>query len=234
MAGTRQESRERITAEILSAARNQLADVGAAALSLRAIARELGMVSSAVYRYVASRDELLTRLIVEAYDSLGAIAERAAADHPAGGDLDRWIATARAIRSWAIEHPHQFLLLYGSPVPGYAAPDDTVVPGTRVTLALVAIVRDAANGGRLAPSIASSSPPGDGPDDGLGTDLDRLGAIVELPVPRSVVLAFLAAWTQLFGLVSFELTNQTRGIVDHHPDLFDATARLAAEQIGLR
>ena len=86
------------------------------------------MVSSAVYRYVESRDDLLTRLIVEAYDALGAPIEQTSADHRGDSDLERWLATARAIRTWAIGHPHEYLLLYGSPVPGYAAPDDTVVP----------------------------------------------------------------------------------------------------------
>ncbi|MEO6570608.1 MAG: TetR/AcrR family transcriptional regulator, partial [Ilumatobacteraceae bacterium] len=141
MAETRRQARDRITDEIMAAAREQLAEVGAAALSLRSVARQVGMVSSAVYRYVESRDDLLTRLIIEAYDAIGDVAERAAADAAHGSDLDRWAATGSAIRSWAIEHPHDHFLLYGTPVPGYIAPQDTVVSGTRVTLALAAIVR---------------------------------------------------------------------------------------------
>ncbi len=226
----RQENRDQITAEIMDAARRQLADVGAAALSLRSIAREIGMVSSAVYRYVESRDELLTRLIVEAYDALGATAERAAAEHADSDDSDRWVATATAIREWATEHPHEYLLLYGSPVPGYAAPTDTVVPGTRVTFALVSIVRDAHAGGRLdAPSPSPGTI-----DDDLADDLITLNEVSELPVAPATTLAFLAAWTQLFGLIGFELTNQTRGMIEHHADLFEATARMGAERIGLR
>ncbi|MDH4077762.1 MAG: TetR/AcrR family transcriptional regulator, partial [Acidimicrobiia bacterium] len=103
----------------MAAARRQLAAEGAAALSLRSVARELGMVSSAVYRYFESRDALLTGLIVDAYDALGAAAE-AAAETRDGSDLDRWVITARAIREWALDHPHEYALLYGSPVPGYA------------------------------------------------------------------------------------------------------------------
>lgn len=230
---TRHEARTRITAELMAAARRQLAEVGAAGLSLREVAREIGMVSSAVYRYVDSRDDLLTRLIIEAYDALGATAERASATaavtEPAA-DLDRWAATAHAIRTWSIEHPHEHLLLYGSPVPGYAAPEDTVVPGTRVTLALVGIVADAANAGRLAPPAATGLVlPAE-----LADELDRLADVTGQAVPAETVVAVLAAWTQMFGLIGFEITNQTRGVVTEHAALFDATVRRLAHHIGLR
>ena len=113
----RERVRAELTAEITDAARRQLAEVGAAALSLRAVARELGMASSAVYRYFPSRDDLLTRLIIDGYDDLGAAAE--AADDPAAAAAERWLAVCRAVRTWALAHPHEYALLYGSPVPGY-------------------------------------------------------------------------------------------------------------------
>ena len=225
----RARAREQITGEILDEARRQLAEHGAAALSLRSIARELGMVSSAVYRYVDSRDDLLTRLIVEAYDSLGEATEQAVAASAGSPDAERWVKAAAAIRSWALASPHEYMLLYGTPVPGYAAPDDTVAPGTRGTLALLSIVREAAVAGRLTspPEPAQVTKP-------LRGDLMRLARIVELPVDASVLLAVLAAWTQLFGLLGFELSNQTRGIVEDHAALFAATARLGARTIGLQ
>src|SRR5215207_9080182 len=107
----RERVRAELTTEITDAARRQLAEVGAAALSLRAVARELGMASSAVYRYFPSRDDLLTRLIIEGYDALGAAAE--AADDPADPPLDRWLAVCRTVRRWALAHPHEYALLYG-------------------------------------------------------------------------------------------------------------------------
>lgn len=230
---TRREARARITAELMGAARRQLAEVGAAGLSLREVAREIGMVSSAVYRYVESRDDLLTRLIVEAYDGLGAAAEtasaRAAADRP-GDDLARWVSTAAAVREWALAHPQDYLLLYGSPVPGYAAPDDTVDPGTRVTYALVRIVTDAETAGRLAPP--AGPPPCSGAT--LDDDLARLATTLGSTLEPTAVLAVLVAWTQLFGLVSFELTNQTRGVVTDHAGLFRATTHRLGHQVGLR
>lgn len=212
----------------MDAARAQLVQVGAAGLSLREVAREVGMVSSAVYRYVASRDELLTRLIIEAYDALGAVAE-AAVGSSDGSDLDRWVAGADAIRAWAVAHPQQYLLLYGTPVPGYAAPADTIGPGVRVTLALLSVVRDAATGGRL---VAATDP---GPLPGhLRDDLARLQEQVDLAVDAATTIGFLAAWTQLFGLIGFELTNQTRGVATDHAALVTATARAGAHTIGLR
>jgi AcrR family transcriptional regulator len=225
----RARARDQITGEILDEAHRQLAANGAAALSLRSIARELGMVSSAVYRYVASRDDLITRLIVESYDSLGEATERAVADSVGLPDVDRWVRTALAIRAWAIDCRHEYMLLYGTPVPGYAAPDDTVAPGTRVTRALLSIVRDAAVAGRL-------HPPSGQPDVEplLAEELASLTRTVELPITEPVAVAVLAAWTQLFGLIGFELTNQTRGVVESHDALFTATARLAAHTIGLQ
>lgn len=229
-AGKRQQTRARITTEILDAARAQLAEVGAAGLSLRSVAREIGMVSSAVYRYVASRDELLTRLIIEAYDSLGEAAERAARRTRGAADADRWLAVARAVRAWALAHPHEYELLYGSPVPGYAAPPDTVDSAIRPTLALVSIVRDSIEGGRLAPPANDHVPLGPR----LTRDLGALASQTGAGADPHVVLAVLTAWTQLFGLVGFELTNQTRGLTTDDAGLFDAATRQMAHAIGLR
>src|SRR4051794_15839993 len=125
----RARARAAITEEILNEGRRQLAAEGAAALSLRSIARELGMVSSAVYRYVDSRDDLLTRLIIESYNSLGDATEAAVAASATQAPASRWVDAALTIRQWALARPHEYMLLYGTPVPGYAAPDDTVAPG---------------------------------------------------------------------------------------------------------
>src|SRR4051812_26619181 len=147
----RARARIEVTAAIKDEARRQLAAEGAAKLSLRAVARELGMVSSALYRYFPSRDDLLTALIIDAYDSVGEAAEAARdAAEEAGGDVAgpvrRWVAACEAVRRWALAHPHEYALIYGSPVPGYVAPDTTVPPASRVGLVLIGIVRDALRG----------------------------------------------------------------------------------------
>lgn len=223
----RARARAEITAEILDAARRQLAEVGAAQLSLRAVARELGMVSSAVYRYVASRDELLTLLIVDSYDSLGEAAEAAAEASRRRSPRNRWVDVARAVRAWAVSHPNEYALVYGSPVPGYEAPQDTVVPGTRVSRLLVSIVAEAAATRRLEPTLPVELPAS------TAAELRELAGLLEVDLPEQLLAATLVAWTQLFGLVSFEVFGQTRGIVDDHDAFFTAAAGAMAAGIGL-
>src|SRR3954447_11315205 len=98
---------ERI-AEIKTAARRQLVEVGSDGLSLRAVARELGVVSSAVYRYFSSRDELLTALIVDSYDDVGSASGAAAAASASRPAAERWKAVARAVWTWAVANPHDY------------------------------------------------------------------------------------------------------------------------------
>lgn len=221
----RDRARSDVTRQILDTARSHLADHGAAGLSLRAVARDLGLVSSAVYRYVESRDALLTALIVEAYDALGAVAEAASATD--GSASDRWVTTAVAIREWAVGHRHEYLLLFGTPVPGYAAPADTVGPALRTPLALVGIVREAHAAGSLEPTA-------DVPDPEVARQLGALAAQAAPGLPAAALYAAVLAWTQLFGLLSFELTAQTRGMVDDDGALFRAAAATAADRLGLR
>ncbi len=154
----RARAREAVHASILAAARVRLTDEGPSQLSLRAVARDVGMVSSAVYRYFPSRDDLLTALLIADYDELGAAVEAAdAAAGPAPGA--RWVAVCRAIRTWSIAHPGDFALLFGSPVPGYAAPRSTVEPASRTTLTIVRVVADAvADPGYRAPDAPRSGP----------------------------------------------------------------------------
>src|SRR4029079_4389701 len=117
--GKRQDTRHRIEGQIIELGRRHLVTEGAAGLSLRAIARDLGMVSSALYRSVASRDDLLTLLLVDAYSELADEVDRAAA---AGGPWrDQLLAMANAVRAWAVDQPARWALLYGSPGPGYHA-----------------------------------------------------------------------------------------------------------------
>src|ERR1700737_1118305 len=128
----RERARAELTHEIKEEARRQLAAEGAPRLSLRAVARELGMVSSALYRYFPSRDDLLTALIIDAYESIGAQVEAADAARPPADLRGRWRAMAQAVRKGALAHPHEYALVYGSPVPGYSAPQETIVPASRV------------------------------------------------------------------------------------------------------
>ena len=225
----RDRARTEIRAEILATARAHLATEGAAGLSLRAVARQLGLVSSAVYRYFENRDVLLTALIVDAYNALGEAAEAAAHGSEDLPPLQRWLAAAQAIRNWALAHPQEYALLYGSPVPGYEAPQDTVVPGTRVTFALLSIVRHANLQTPLRPSADIQASDANG----LEQELRSLATLTGAEVEPDTLLAMLVAWTQLFGLLSFELFGQTRGMVADHQALYVAATTAMGRQIGL-
>jgi len=221
----RQRARAELTREIKEAARRQLAETGAPQLSLRAVARELGLVSSALYRYFPSRDDLLTALIIDAYDSLGEAAETAAAATGTAGPSSGWRAVCHAIRDWARQNPHEYALIYGSPVPGYQAPRDTVAPAARVPLVLGRLVSDS-----CALQAASSAGPagGAGPASArreqISTILAAQAAIVAgaiAPgVPEPVIVRVLIAWTQLFGMISFELFGQFVGSADPADEFF--------------
>ncbi|MEV5508505.1 TetR/AcrR family transcriptional regulator [Streptomyces orinoci] len=225
--GARERARDEIVAAIKEEARRQLARDGAAKLSLRAVARELGMVSSALYRYFPSRDELLTALIVDAYDAVGARAEAALAAADPADPAARWSAVCGAVREWALAHPHEYALIYGSPVPGYQAPEATIEPAGRVALALVAIARDAHAAGRLKELQVPPAPPV------VCTDLERLTAEYALGLPAPVAAALVASWAQLFGLIGFELFGQFNNVVEARDAFFAHSVRGLAHQIGI-
>ena len=221
----RERVRAEITGEITDAARRQLAEVGAAALSLRAVARELGMASSAVYRYFPSRDDLLTRLIIDGYDSLGAAGE--AADDPSAPPAQRWLAVCRAVRSWALAHPHEYALLYGSPVPGYSAPPDTVPAGSRVGIVLGRVLGDAARAGEL-PHVTGERDRGPLTDDAVAV----LGG--EHPaLDDAVRVRALLAWSSIYGTISFELFGHFVGSVPDADRYFDRAMTELARLVGL-
>jgi AcrR family transcriptional regulator len=222
--GARARARTEVTVAIKDEARRQLAADGAARLSLRAVARELGMVSSALYRYFPSRDELLTALIIDAYNSLGDAAEAA---HEAVGEaapVRRWTAVCEAVRGWALGHPHEYALIYGSPVPGYVAPDTTVPAAARVGLVLIGIVRDAHRGLGLAkPPLAAE----------LRPEAERMTADLAPDLPPEVVTAMVAAWAQLYGLVNFELFGQFNRVVEDRGTFFRHAVGQLAHAVGL-
>jgi AcrR family transcriptional regulator len=226
MPSARERVRAELTAEITDAARRQLAEVGAAALSLRAVAREVGMVSSAVYRYFPSRDDLLTRLIIDGYDDLGAAGE--AADDPTAPPAERWLAVCRAVRTWALAHPHEYALLYGSPVPGYSAPVDTVAAASRVGIVLGRILGDAARDGALPPASGVARDAALVSDDAVAV----LGG--EHPsLDDAVRIRALLAWSSLYGTISFELFGHFVGSVEDGDRYFDRVMGDLATLIGL-
>lgn len=225
----RERARVELTNEIKAVARNHLADAGAHGLSLRAVARDMGMVSSAIYRYFPSRDDLLTALIIDSYQALGDSVDQALTDTFTDAYRPRWFAICHATRAWAIKNPHEYALIFGSPIPGYRAPQDTVVPAIRVPLALLAVLRDARSAQDLdEPYIA----------DDLDADLDaQLLPVVTAfapELPTWLLARGILAWSQLFGMISFELFGQFVGSVEPAGAFFEHAVALTADFVGLR
>jgi AcrR family transcriptional regulator len=182
----------------VASARRQLAEIGPAQLSVRAVARDLGMASSAVYRYFPSRDELLTELLVIIYGELADLLEEADETCERVDLTGRWHTLGSTLRSWAVATPHEYAFLYGSPVPGYAAPEATVAPSARVTGVLISLARDLPVEGARAPAYADFR-------DLAGGDLS------DEAILRSVI-----AWGGLLGAISLELFGHLhRAVTDY-------------------
>ncbi|MET3932018.1 TetR/AcrR family transcriptional regulator [Arthrobacter sp. OAP107] len=225
----RERARAQTIADIIRLGRQHLARHGAAALSLRAVARDLGVVSSAVYRYVGSRDELLTLLLVDAYNNLGDAVDAAVEAVPADESRGRFAALARAVRGWALQEPARYGLLFGSPVPGYQAPAErTMAPGTRVVGGLVQILDAAHRAGRLRERGPSAVPAP------LAADLDAIRRELGVDVPDALLARGALVWTSLFGAVSFEVFGQYGAGTFSAPDeLFEHHIAVLADVAGL-
>ena len=222
----RQQLRLNQTETIKAVARRLLADKGVASLSLREVAREMGVVSSALYRYFATRDELLTALVFDAYSDLGATVEAADVTSEGLPPRVRWRRACGAVRSWARAHPHEWALLYGTPLPGYVAPPRTIAAAARVTVVL----------GRILDEAHDAAPPRrrvtDAPDVATFLDVDALAAIVpHLGVPQYV--GALSGWTTIMGAVSFELFGHYVGSVTNGDAWFAALSDHVADQLGI-
>lgn len=210
-------------ADLTAEARRQLAAVGPAALSVRAVARALGMPSSGVYRYVASRDELLTLLIVDGYDSLADRLETTAAEQSGDGPAARrrrFLAVTGAVWDWADDHPHEYALLYGTPVPGYAAPEATIAPVERLTAVL------------LEPLEGLRAAAGPAPTGLLAADAAAVGARFGNLEP-STVLAALGLWATIFGVISLHRFGHTHNVISGGRDWFVQTMEMQADRLGL-
>jgi AcrR family transcriptional regulator len=232
--GARERARAEVMSELLASARERLGTDGAANLSLRAVARDLGMASSAVYRYVDSRDALLTLLIIEAYDAIGAAVEDASRASRERGEppAQRWLASARAARTWALANPHAYELIYGTPVPGYRAPQDTVASALRVWSAIIEPLLAAHADGSLRPT---------GPDfETRGLVEPEVYAFAGLasdgqapPDVARAVTRSMSLFAVLIGAISAELFGHLHRVAADHARLFDVTIATASAGIGL-
>jgi AcrR family transcriptional regulator len=196
-------------------------------LSLRAVARDLGVVSSAVYRYFASRDDLLTALLIDGYTSMADAIERAEAEAPRRDLAARWLALGRAAREWALEHRPEYALLYGSPVPGYAAPQDTIGPASRPVVVAMSILRDGVERGAVA--IPSDRLP-----KAVRADMERVEGLPGFEgVPPTLLARAMSEWARMFGTISFELFGRLVNAVTDYDAYFEHQLRTTLRTLGL-
>ena len=219
MTQTRRERvRAETTIEIKEVAVQQMAQQGAASLSLRSIAREMGMSAPALYRYFPNRDALVTALIVDAYNSLAA-ALRVANEGQDSGDYNgRFQAVTRAYREWALNHRAEYALIYGTPIPGYEAPrEETVMPAAGVNLVIGYLLSEAVKAGKLTIPEAYFNV---SPD--LQAELDALAAMVpEEDVVSAGVLLTITIFSRLHGLVWGELDEHFAPKIADSGELFE-------------
>ncbi|WP_055703259.1 MULTISPECIES: TetR/AcrR family transcriptional regulator [Streptomyces] len=219
-ASPRERYRVQVRAEIKEHAWEQIATAGASALSLNAIAKRMGMSGPALYRYYANRDALITELITDAYRSLADTFRAVGPTAPAaptgsttataptarpGPDLS---ALAHALRHWALDDPQRYLLIYGTPVPGYRAPDDVTAISDEIMATLLG---------------ACPAPPSDAPATPLEQHLaERLQWAVDAPASPAALHRALTFWTRLHGVLSLELAGHFSGMGFDPAQLFAA------------
>ncbi len=246
-AGLRARRREELIEEAVAVGRRHLVTAGAAGMSVRAIARDIGIAPSALYRYFPSRDALLTELIrrtfVEIDALLQAAVSRALAAHP-GDPLSAWVDTAAEYRTWALAHSEEFSLVYGTPVPGYWAPEEATREVGRdaggafarpllaaVELGLIEVASVEQTHRAMSPALRQHLA---GFATGRGfpaVDLAASGGTAGADRLAALYAAGLGGWAQLQGLVAMELFGHLRPAAPHAEEYFRVEATAIAGRL---
>ncbi|MFJ9343556.1 TetR-like C-terminal domain-containing protein [Streptomyces sp. NPDC101733] len=225
-AGTRDKEAEAVRrAALARLPRRRLVD-----LDLDDLAREAGVDGSAVHKTYPGEWDLLTDLVMGAYNAMGDAAERAA-----GPDADQepsplaeWVAVCRNVRRWALDHPHEYALIWAAPVPGYSAPPETMAAGARTVLALLAPLRRALAAGTLAAHAEDPEL-----SEGMRRNVEPLTGGLLAGLPDPVVARMLTAWTQLHGMLGFEVYGHIAGVAADPEAFYTYSATAMGAHVGL-
>ncbi len=204
MARKRNDELNAATAEaIKNIARQLMAEEGTNGLSVRGIAKVLDLTPPAIYHYFASLDDLTTALIVDSFNALADALEAAAAQSTAPTAGGKLIDVLMAYRQWAVDHPIDFQLIYGNPIPGYVAPRDLTVPAVvRTFVVTVSLIEEALQTGELLPE----SPYDDIPLV-VAARLQELIAEGGYPIATLSMYLTMIIWTEVHGIIYLELFN---------------------------
>ena len=224
----RERFRQATIDEIKQTARAQMAAEGPASLSLRAVARTMGITPSALYRYFEGIDNLITALCVDAYNALGDAVAYAVDAAPADNPVARWFAYCRGMRRWALENAADFALIYGTPLPGYHAPEDATRPaGVRfTTVALQLLAESMASGALDLDRALIQYTPRVNP--GLEALLDGTGAFSD----RRSIAILLGVWTIMQGHLTLELFGHLNWLETDRDAVFDEHVRAMLLTMG--
>ena len=207
----REQARERgqMTGQIKAAARRQMAEYGTAGLSLRGIAREMGITAPAIYNYYSRLDDLITALIVDAFTALAEAMEAAEAEVATDRPYDKIMALCLAYRRWATAHPVDFQLIYGNPIPGYQAPEELTIPlARRPFMGLFRCFLQAYQTGELIiPAEYQAVPPATA--EGIAA-WKRLSGI---EMPDALLALLMSGWSRIHGMVMLELFHHIQPLV---------------------
>lgn len=199
----REQQRQATLNEIKTLARRQMAREGTGALSLRAIAAEMGVTAPALYRYYANRDDLITALIIDAYNALADTTQAACDAQPPDDHIAQMRAGMLAYRRWALDNRVDFELIFGNPIPSYHAPVEQTRPVARRNITAFAnVIANAARAGKLHPR----------------------GDLVDVPAPvrealgqigdnAAVVYVAMHGWARIHGLIMLELFGHSPPVV---------------------
>jgi AcrR family transcriptional regulator len=209
----RRQLHENIREEIKSVARKQITESSVSSLSLGAIARELGVTTPALYRYFPSRDDLVNALIADAYTSFTESLEAARDAVPAGDHAGRFRGLCMAYHAWAVAHPQQYILIFGTPVPGYSLDTAAGEVADRSFQVLLDVINEAAQAGRINFSFQ------DNPSIKLQKQLERTPPRGK-SYPAPVMYLALVSWSFIHGVTSLELYQRYAGILANRTDEF--------------
>ena len=213
--------------EIKTLARRQLAEQGPGAVSLRAIAREMGIASSALFRYFPSYSDLISTIVVEAYSNLADALTSARDACPSADHAATWFAICQAYRSWSLENPAEFALLFGTPLPGYEAPQEITGPAASRSIEVaLGVYAAAVQAGTADPG--RSQVPADLKIGALGESLLQQRDSLYEPRVAGIVLS---AWAAVLGFLVAEIFGSLSRLTDEPDRLY--VSHLRAAMLGM-
>ncbi len=215
-------------AEIRTTARALLVEHGDVGVSVRAVARAMGMTPAALYRYVDGFDELMVLVAVDVHDDLVAALERTRDEDPDAGVATRFLAVSRTFRRWALEHPVEFARVLANPVRVGSAPPGSPLQqaGLRLGRVFAGLFTELSTSGLLPVPAADDVDPG------------LLSAVTDDPgvargMPATLLVLFAQAWTRLYGCVALEVSGQLAWAMDDTEPMFESVLRETAATMGL-